>query len=250
MNCLNCGAELQGDWCHFCGQKASAHHLSLHDVAHDATHEFLHLDGKILQTMKLLLLRPGQLTREFIEGRRIRYISPLRLYLTWSVIFFALTAIVPGARDGVIRVGPGKGATATDTARDEKLADEIGNSLLQNLPKAMFVLMPVFGLLTWAFYRRQQPYYVAHLYYAVHFHAFAFFILAMGVLLAWIGKPGKVVGMTLFWATVPYHFIALKRVFGGSRLATAGKGLAIGVLYWIAIAVVVGVMTWLVVRNA
>jgi hypothetical protein len=85
----------------------------MHDVAHDAVHEFLHLDGKILQTMKLLAFRPGELTREFIAGRRVRYISPIRLYLTWSLIFFALTALVPGAREAFVKVGPKDAQSAT-----------------------------------------------------------------------------------------------------------------------------------------
>jgi hypothetical protein len=236
VNCLNCGAALQGDFCHVCGQKASAHHLGLHDVAHEAAHELLHLDGKILTTMKLLLLEPGQLTKDFIEGKRVRYISPIRLYLTWSVIFFALAVIAP-PRDRIVKINTSSTATAEDSKRAEKLGEEI----LHNLPRVMFVLMPVFALLTWLFYRRQQPYYVPHLYYAIHFHAFVFCILAAGVLLALAGRAGKVVGMTLFLAVFPYHFIGLKRVFGGSGIAW--KGIAVGVLYWIAvIAVMMGMM--------
>lgn len=248
MNCLNCGAELHGDYCHACGQKASAHHLGMHDVAHDAMHELLHLDGKILQTMKLLLFRPGQLTREFIEGRRVRYVSPIRLYLTWSVIFFALTAIVPGAREGIVKATPSKDATAIEKKKADEQAEKLGESLLHNLPRTMFVLMPMFGLLTWAFYRRQQPYYVPHLYFAIHLHAFVFCILATGVLLGMAGRPGKVVGMALFLTAFPYHFIALQRVFGGSRGTTFWKGVTIGVVYWLIVAGVMIAMTLLIIR--
>lgn len=51
------------------------------------------MDGKILQSVKLLFTRPGFLTREYVEGRRIRYISPLRLYLVFSVAYFAVSAL-------------------------------------------------------------------------------------------------------------------------------------------------------------
>ena len=90
-NCLNCGAALQGKFCHACGQKAASGHLGMHDFAHEAAHEFLHLDGKILKTVKMLIIRPGELTREFLAGRRARYISPVRLYLTFSLIFSSPT---------------------------------------------------------------------------------------------------------------------------------------------------------------
>ena len=71
-SCLNCGASLQGPYCHACGQKAVHPVANVHDFVHEATHEFLHLDGKILNTVKLLVMKPGQLTREFVEGRRTR----------------------------------------------------------------------------------------------------------------------------------------------------------------------------------
>ena len=66
----------------------------MHDLAHDVVHEFLHVDSKIFRTVKLLLLKPGFLTREYFEGRRVRYVSPLRLYLVFSVINFAAAALV------------------------------------------------------------------------------------------------------------------------------------------------------------
>ncbi|MGZ8779933.1 MAG: DUF3667 domain-containing protein [Thermoanaerobaculia bacterium] len=102
-SCLNCNTRLHGKFCHSCGQKATSANVKLHDFVHEATHEFLHLDGKILKTLKLLVATPGQLTVEFLEGRRSRYISPLRVYLTFSLIFTssrcgACTAARAGSR--------------------------------------------------------------------------------------------------------------------------------------------------------
>ncbi|MFP5245439.1 MAG: DUF3667 domain-containing protein, partial [Thermoanaerobaculia bacterium] len=182
-NCLNCGAVLEGRFCHLCGQKATSVHVGLHDFAHEATHEFLHLDGKIVRTAKLLVTKPGQLTNEFLIGRRARYISPLRVYLTCSLLFFLFAAIVPGPKLKLSRTKP---STAAGVALEKRVErgldkaeqdmDKLGESVLHNLPRAMFVLMPLFGLLTWIFYRKQQPFYVPHLYYSVHFHAFVFLV--------------------------------------------------------------------------
>lgn len=226
-HCLNCGAELQGAWCHACGQKATSKHLAMHDVAHDTVHEFLHLDGKILNTMKLLVFRPGELTREFVEGRRVRYITPLRLYLTWSVLFFALTALVPAARRAVITVK----TTEATVAAAEAEADRLGEAVMHSLPRAMFVLMPFFALLTWALYRKQQPFYIPHLYYSVHFHAFVFFLLTLTVLCTILGRYGKMVGSVLFIAIFPYHFLGLRRFFASSPAMTFVKGTVAGVVY-------------------
>src|SRR5215510_13984766 len=102
--CRNCGVELRGEFCFACGQRASSTHLGLHEIFHEVTHEFLHLDGKVVQTMKVLATAPGRLTRDLVEGRRARYITPLRLYLTTSVLFFVLTVTLPNPGQNNFRI--------------------------------------------------------------------------------------------------------------------------------------------------
>lgn len=59
--CRNCDAPLTGRYCCACGQRDRDLQLTIRHVLHDATREFLHVDGKILQTLELLALRPGAL---------------------------------------------------------------------------------------------------------------------------------------------------------------------------------------------
>jgi hypothetical protein len=102
------------------------------------------------------------------------------------------------------------------------------------LPRVMFVLLPAFALLTWALYRRARPFYASHLYYAIHFHAFLFMALTFSLVsLLGGGRYGRAVAAVVPWAIVPYHFIALRRVFGGSRFQTAWKGAVVWVAYTI-----------------
>ncbi len=103
-DCLNCRAAVVGKFCSACGQKATVTGLGFRDVMHEATHEFLHLDGKIWTTVRVLVTTPGQLTKEFIEGHRVRYVSPLRVYLTFSLLFFFLVAVLPGGMTSMIQV--------------------------------------------------------------------------------------------------------------------------------------------------
>ncbi|HUR80202.1 MAG TPA: DUF3667 domain-containing protein [Thermoanaerobaculia bacterium] len=257
-NCLNCGVALQGDYCHACGQKAVSLHLGMHDFAHDATHEFLHLDGKVLKTVRLLIIRPGELTREFLAGRRARYISPVRLYLTFSLIFFTLAAILPHRPgDQIVKVQGTPNLHAkneferrlmTGLQKAQREGQHTSEEVLHNVPKAMFVLMPIFALLTWAFYRKQQRFYVPHLYYAVHFHAFVFFVMSVYVLVSRLALT-RAMAAPLILVTVPYHFIALRRVFGGSRAITFAKGFAIGFLYWLTAAVTLMVVALIVILS-
>ncbi len=90
--CLNCGTLLTDAFCAHCGQRAGDVHLSVRDIAHEAVAEHLGLDSKVARTLITLLRHPGRLTIEFLSGRRVRYVPPLRLYLSLSVLFFLCSA--------------------------------------------------------------------------------------------------------------------------------------------------------------
>ena len=87
-HCENCGAELQGHWCAQCGQPAIEYRRSFRHVVADLLNEFLNWDSKFFTTIALLLLKPWRLTNEFLAGKRVRYVNPLRLYLLASILFF------------------------------------------------------------------------------------------------------------------------------------------------------------------
>ena len=87
-HCENCGAELQGHWCAQCGQPAIEYRRSFRYVVADLLNEFLNWDSKFFTSIALLILKPWRLTNEFLAGKRVRYVNPLRLYLLASILFF------------------------------------------------------------------------------------------------------------------------------------------------------------------
>ncbi|HXO93552.1 MAG TPA: DUF3667 domain-containing protein [Candidatus Acidoferrum sp.] len=103
-HCENCGAELQGHWCAQCGQPAIEYRRSFRYVVADLLNEFLNWDSKFFTTIALLVLKPWRLTNEFLAGKRVRYVNPLRLYLLASILFFF--AVNYGAKG--IHVDPSK----------------------------------------------------------------------------------------------------------------------------------------------
>jgi hypothetical protein len=88
--CKNCGATTQGNYCQQCGQATHLHVPSAREFLHEFIAHYVALEGKLWKTLALLVARPGLLTCEYIQGRRVRYLEPLRVYLTFSIIFFAL----------------------------------------------------------------------------------------------------------------------------------------------------------------
>ncbi|WP_295637394.1 DUF3667 domain-containing protein [Novosphingobium sp.] len=86
--CLNCGAALVGSHCHACGQPAHVHR-TIGAFFHDLAHGVFHFEGKIWRTLPMLVLHPGRLTREYADGRRASYVSPIALFLFCVFLMFA-----------------------------------------------------------------------------------------------------------------------------------------------------------------
>lgn len=90
--CANCGAVLSGAYCHRCGQHAHVHRSLLH-LGEELLHGIFHFDTKAWRTVPLLMFRPGKLTRDFIDGKRVRYVSPLPLFLFLVFLMFVVFSL-------------------------------------------------------------------------------------------------------------------------------------------------------------
>ncbi|QZH76083.1 MAG: DUF3667 domain-containing protein [Erythrobacter sp.] len=92
-NCLNCGTPLTGAYCSACGQSGHVHR-TIGAFMHDLLHGALHFEGKLWRTLPMLVFRPGQLTRRYIEGQRARFVSPMALFLFSVFLMFAVFQMV------------------------------------------------------------------------------------------------------------------------------------------------------------
>jgi hypothetical protein len=296
--CLNCGAALSGAFCARCGQRDVPSYPNVRELATDAFQELSGWDGRIATTVRALLARPGKLTVEFLQGRRARYLSPLRLYLTASVAYFVLAAASPEVRlpSGKllflgIRVGASSDAAdsrpervagaagaalanetvLTDSARAAVLAeiesapalmrpflrrsledpDGFKRGLIETLPKMLFVLLPAFAAIVGLLYRGRK--YPEHLYFAIHLHAYIFFVLAVTELVKFTGFAYAVIAAAaVALPSIPiYAVLALRRVYGNGLGKTLLKSVAIAAIYFLTTAIAfVGTVYWVSVRAA
>jgi len=239
-NCLNCGTPLQGRFCVECGQPARTRSLTFWQLLREFFEEAFDLDSKAWRSLVPLMLQPGRITYEYLAGRRARYVSPLRLYLTASVLFFivaALTGNTPRVSWGdyaeererieaagemdetnVIIVQDG-GCDDINIEIDadwglaweghvieacKRVTADSGKSLerasIDNIPFMMVIFIPVLALVMKLLYPFSKRLYVEHLVFYLHYHSFGFFWLMTLIL---IYEAGDVVGWpSAIWRAV------------------------------------------------
>lgn len=88
--CLNCNAELIGRYCHVCGQENLEPKETVWHLVQHFFNDITHFDGKFFSTVKYLLKKPGFLSAEYMAGRRMSYLNPIRMYVFTSAIFFII----------------------------------------------------------------------------------------------------------------------------------------------------------------
>lgn len=263
--CLNCGGPLTGPFCSSCGQRDVPPNPTVAELTRDAWHELSGYDGRILATARGLW-RPGQLTTDYLAGRRAHYLPPLRMYLTVSVLYFLIAAAAPTTignfngrevRGGSVRievtgVAPGGVLTPADRAElQAQLAEThwLLRPMLQQvlddpaafrgrvfttMPRVLFGMLPVFSGIVSLFHRGRT--FPTALVFATHLHSFAFVVLAVAELAKFTGSVLVAVGtgVIAMLLILAYVLVASRRVYGGSWPAITAKTVGIGVVYLLA----------------
>jgi hypothetical protein len=271
--CANCQTPLVGPFCSNCGQRHEPHMHSMREFASETFEGFTHADSRLWRTLWYLLMKPGFLTVEFLEGRRARYLPPFRLYLVLSVVLFLAAGSVShhavfvglsvgdnGAVEGVKVQTPAADETPEQRARRLcegshfgigpasweprfqeaclKVVQDRGSSFIEsfyhNLPRALFLLLPILALAMKLMYWRR--YYVEHLLFFIHNHAFTFALFALFTLAtaitSWAWLIVLYVLIVLFYPPL-YTYRAMRRVYAQGKWTTRAKFFVLACVYLI-----------------
>ena len=326
-SCLNCGASLGGQYCGNCGQRERSRLISLWELIREAFGDLFELDSRLWQTLVPLLIRPGKLTRDYLRGRRARFMPPFRSYLVLSVVFFLVAFFDPReefsvlfqptaavseeeqatdqsaeefhqavlddlAEEGIIVSGGISPDDADDSGRIdvsisadvddvecdiedleaanmpawllsrvtperlqlmcERVAADDGRAMFDklqdNVPAALFVLLPLMALVLKVMYPLSKRFYVEHLLFVVHYHAFFFLLLTLQILFArfaaLVSIPDDAADVVLIGAAIyvpVYLFRAMQRVYGQNVAVTAIKFIFLGLSYFAGFGLMIGI---------
>ena len=257
--CHNCGAVLHGPFCAACGQRDQPVDPSVREVLGEVVREISDLDSRILRSVRRLFLSPGFLTMQYLQGRRTSWMSPVRLYLLSSVLFFATTSWTGQSplQFNITRDGESDGKTQQAVQElgfsGEREVDRVVNEALTTwISRAMFVLVPVFALLVSLVRRRARRNYLQHLIFAVHVHAAVFGAQAVAIAVGYLTGEDLIslmLGLASVLYALGYLAVALRTVYGGSILRAFADASLLAVGHWfitmLAAAMIVGgVLFW------
>ncbi len=229
--CPNCGTHSEGGFCPACGQKRiHPGDLSLRHAWHHVVHELAHVDGKILHSLRLLFTQPGRLTLDFFEGRRARHVHPIRLFLTFGVVFFffahvnspldirALVEMQPPAAQQQWAHLVGKRGLTLDQFLDR--TNGRMDAIFKTVETTAILLN---GFWLWVLFRQRRPYLAEHLVTTLHLACFTMALWLPLSLLHLAGVSRMLTAPVILAALFVYFLLTARRVYGGNWLGLAGR---------------------------
>lgn len=213
--CRDCGTPLAPAqrYCGVCGQKRTVGRITLHEIARDLVHAFVHVDRSVLSLVRQLLLRPGAVARDFIEGRRRRYFGP-----------FAFLVVCVAAAAAMIALS---GFPVVTTNEPNRLAE-----FLQSHPNLVyFVYVPLLAAALRIVCALDHLHYAEHLVLVAYTEGMHVLWNTLVIVPGWyLIAPGPELSQRLFYATLPiwplYFAFACSQFLPGRRWVAALKGIA------------------------
>ncbi len=246
LHCPSCGAKRQSRFCAECGEQfVSPKDFELkHFLLEKLPHEFLHVDGKLPRTMRLLLMQPGALAKNYVAGRRQPFVSPLRIYIVLFLLQLVVDASVsgPGASllDRVHNSDPFgvlmrlmSSRPDVDWRSPEVAAHvhEFGHWLSELATLLIFMLLA--GVQKLLFYRLHRRY-LEHVALALNVASFFLAALTVGDLLGWVVIRDRLINweaqlqsLIAVSALPVYWFLAIRRFYELKTLPSAAAAIVI-----------------------
>lgn len=285
--CPNCENEFDNnfEFCPHCGQKNKDHKLDFKYFVQEFLAGSFNLDSKIFRTLKLLIFYPGKLTKEFIDGKRVAYIPPVRLYLIFSLVYFTLLSFVNSevvkftedpkeanhpivfgldSQDTVeidfVEVGDTTMVTISDSSKAESITQQILKKLNskegrkefnERLPNyisiGMFVLMPLTALIFYLMFFK-NTFYIQHLVFVLHLQSAMYILFTLMYIFEFRidNTLTEIVNAVLFLSLL---IIWIKRFYELRWFKTIWKTMVFlffyGITFLMFIVIVAGINIWL-----
>lgn len=187
--CASCGTALTGKYCATCGEKTidPKHDFTLAKFMEQVVDGMTHFDSKFFKTVSTLLFRPGKLTTEYMAGRRVGYMKPIQIFILSTVLFYLAYPLAMSFYSNPEDIERGLhyknhisntfqfdiGSVIQQKALERKserqtVLSDIAKGAAHTSKAWIFLLIPFFGLASFLLFRKNKPYFVQHLVFAMH----------------------------------------------------------------------------------
>lgn len=305
--CSNCFSEVEQRFCPNCGQENIETRQSFKHLFTHFFEDLTHYDNAFWKTIKYLLFKPAKLTTEYLSGKRLYFVPPVRLYLFISFITFLIPSLLPetdqevsdgkkievkeekkealkndnnvktfsvlGAqkyssihemdsiqktlpkeqRMGIIQHWLVENAiTLNQTKTKEEIKEKFGESLVHNLPKAIFIYLPIFGFWLWIFHNKKRWLFFDHSIFTLHYIGFLllsftiYSIMEYGISLIPNTDISEIISIlnsfaTSIWA-IMYFYKAHQIMYGETRLVSNTKSTLLFVINCVFITLILSLL--------
>ncbi|NNM07504.1 MAG: DUF3667 domain-containing protein [Gemmatimonadetes bacterium] len=259
-NCANCGAGLGGRYCPRCGQDSKGPPQNAVGLIGFFTSTVTGLESKAVQSFITLMTRPGRLTRAYIDGQRVRYSSPVQLYLWCTAFFFLVQAISPVVRldtdagqvvSSLSAVSIGTELSPETLRRLEDqgttlpvFAERFDAAVTAYFPILLIALVAAAALMMALQFWGETA--LTHAVFALHWAAFYFMLEVLRQLLPRLGDWVTPVSVLTTLVAVGYLYAAMRLVYRRGRIGTVVRAL----LSIIAFAALLGTWLWSTIALA
>ncbi len=178
-NCINCNAELSGDYCSSCGQKAGVNRITFKTLFQEYLGRFFGLDTKFLRTIKDLAISPGKVGRTFNEGNRVKHMGPVAFFFIITTLYLLSFSILGVSIEEFISSTSKDMQMVDNSAQsDQELAlqQKIMEIISENIRIMSFLMVPFLGIVGKWFYRKSGLNFLEHT-------TNAFYMLGQGTLI-------------------------------------------------------------------
>ncbi|MEQ8905423.1 DUF3667 domain-containing protein [Ekhidna sp.] len=191
--CLNCGYELGGNYCPNCGQSTSIHRITFRETIKDFFSSTFALEGPLLSTIKLLIVNPGKLFREFIGGKRKAYYKPVAFFVVLTAVLIIVRAVI--GYDPFQEQPQMKSESVQEKAR---VLIDAGKFMVKHINHIMFFLVISIGLVSKLFFSKK--------YNLAEYVTIGFYISGIYIL---VGVVQMIVSVYITYITPQYNMILL-----------------------------------------
>ena len=219
--CLNCGVAYAPaqSFCGACGQKTASHRLTLHEIGHELMHAFVHVDRSVLSLVRQLLVRPGGVARDYVEGRRTRYFGP-----------FAFLVIVVGLSTGLMTLAGFR--SVIDLSDRAAVVSEL---VQRHLNLVILLQVPILAGVCGLLFRGDAANFAERMVLVAYASSLRALVSTIVLLAAWFalraaGRSTTYVALPFVAVWLVYFGVATAQFYGGDRRVAFFKGVAAAAL--------------------